>query len=246
MGLLNFLRTADERAENLFLDEDGFSDDLKELIECVSLEMLEKIVVSRLGDLLLPETIVRLTNKKAKQIGKVVDAIIKSEELELGLELKLALADEHSASGDLALSDMVKQFQREEAARAERVGEKQRAFWEKLGRIVVSKLRNLLMPSAPKLELGSEPKPEPEPELGPILPNDSVEFHDAYSALKAAERTVNDIHVRLLTRGEGTTEKGVVRLVAEAIRIIGCARKMGADADADKIEQKLNRILAKF
>lgn len=217
MELLKCLRNADERAEDLLLDEDGFSEDLKELVENVSLEMLEEIVASRLGDLLLPDTITRL---KAKKTGRVASVTIE---------------------------------QLEQEGFAEEDPKKSWRFWDRMKTAVVRAIKEL-SDKKPGVEPRSEQKPglaltqefKPKPEIGIESEQDGMEFPDAYSALRAVERTVNDIHIRLLARGEGPTEKGVVRLVAEAMRIIGCARELGANEDADEIEQKLNRILAKF
>lgn len=165
MGLLKYLRTADERAKDLLSDKDGFPDDLRGLVEHVSLEMLEEIAASRLGDLLLPSTVERLRNNRIK---KVVNPPEPRKQLEVGIFV-------------------------------------------------------------------------------PLDDEDGIEeFTDEHSALRAAERTVESIHLRLLTRGEGKQETGTIKLITQALRIIGRVREMGADENADRIEQKLNRILAKF
>lgn len=202
------MRTVDERAEDLLLDEDGFPDDLKELVEKVSLDVLEDIIRSPLGNLLLPSTVERLKKKK--------DGIKLKPKPEPKPEPEQIFLNVHAALGDLSLLDNVKRPK--EAVHAETAQEK-----PDNGKLV----KQLEAEDFVSLEA-----------IG--------EFHNEYSALKAAERTVNDIHVRLLTRGEGLTEEGAVRLITEALRIIGCARELGADENADEVEQKLSRILGKF
>ena len=266
MKLLKCLRTADERAEDFLLDEDGFPDDLKELVEEVSLDMFEEIVRSPLGNLLLPSTIERLREKK-----KRAEPDAEPDKDQLDVTVYLGPSDAHSAHGEMALSNTVQQ--REKAAQ-DKTAEQQRLFWERLQRATASalgsawhipsrfkagRLRNIGMDDAFASMLESETGLEPEPvnrgsvqqlEAEAFVPSedagDTAEFRNEYSALKAAERAINDIHVRLLTRGEGPTEEVTVRLVAEAMRIIGCARELGADKGADEAEQKLSRILEKF
>ncbi len=215
MRLLKCLRTADERAEDFLLDEDGFPDDLKELVEKVSLDVLEDIIRSPLGNLLLPSTIERLKKKKdGIKLRIEPESKPKPEP-----EPEQIFFNVHAALGDLSLLDNVKRPKG--AVHIETTQEEPDNG--KLGK---------------QLEAGTFAPSEDA--------DDIEEFHDAYSALRAAERAIREIHVRLLTRGEGPTEKGVVQLIAEAVRIIGCARELGANESADKFEQELSRILNKF
>lgn len=128
-------------------------------------------------------------------------------------------------------------------------------FWDRMEAAVARTIEEFFdeKPGVePESEQGSglaptpEFKPESEPEIGTESEKNGTEFSDAYSALMAAEKIVGNIHLRLLTRGEGKQEIGTMKLIAQALRVIGCLREMGANEDADKIEQKLDRILVKF
>lgn len=251
MDLLNFLRSTDKRVADLIKtdSEDNFPKDkfpdIRGLWSNASPAMREMLKQSLWKDF-LPE----ISEGQAPEIGKqrYLDSILKTvrnllkqfiEDIKL-IEPFAGMREQKEKPHGASVA--IEQLEQKELI--ERDPKKFWQFWDKMEETMARAIKGM----RPERDLGLALTPEfrPEPEIGIEPEQDGTEFSDAYSALRAARKALENVHVRLLTRGEGKQEAGAVELIAETLRIIGCARELGADTDADEIEQKLNRILAKF
>lgn len=241
MDLLNFLRSTDKRVADLIKTDskDNFPKDkfpdIRGLWSNASPAMREILKQSLWKDF-LPE----ISEGQAPEL-KTVRKLLKQFIEDIKLIEPFAGMREQKEKPHGA-SVVIEQIEQEEPT--ERDPKKFWQFWDRMEATMARAIKGM----RPERDMGLAltPKFRPEPEIGIEPEQDGTEFSDAYSALRAARKALENVHVRLLTRGEGKQEAGTVELIAEALRVIGCARGLGADTDADEIEQKLNRILAKF